>query len=230
MKNNASGFARTWDLTLIFGIGVYVTSRAIEEIASPLTARIFGLPTASTLDRIMISYGLNSVFLILMFFIHRRTTSLEIKFAGDIKTNTIPTGMACITAIYIADYFARKLLNQPREPSIDSLLKINSTCELMALVLTLLILPPIVEELTFRHFLISLFPYRSNRYVAALAAFVTSAYFSFCHSYQNTETYILIFIIGIVLSIYRILTNGILTSMFLHSYAICMSILVYKFL
>ncbi|MBG0881278.1 CPBP family intramembrane metalloprotease [Burkholderia sp. 9775_39] len=223
-------FARKWSFSLIFGLCVYIASKAIEGIVVPLIAVNLDFPSLSVASRVIFSYGMNSAFLILMFLEHRRLIFSDIYFAGNIKCKFIFIGAFIITVVYVAEHILSIFLSLPREPTIDALFKGKSTADLITLVCVLLLLPPIAEELAFRHFLISIFPYKSNKYIAIFAALSTSIYFSLSHSYINTESYVVVFIVGMVLCFYRIKTNGILTSIVLHSYAIGVSALMAIFL
>ncbi|MGU8077254.1 CPBP family intramembrane glutamic endopeptidase [Burkholderia pyrrocinia] len=86
--------------------------------------------------------------------------------------------------------------------------------------------PPIVEELAFRHFLLSILPFRANRTVATIAAIATAVYFSHVHDYQHWTTDAEIFLVGVILAIARIRTNGMLLPIALHAYTIALALLM----
>nr|WP_080398351.1 CPBP family intramembrane glutamic endopeptidase [Burkholderia pseudomallei] len=86
--------------------------------------------------------------------------------------------------------------------------------------------PPIVEELAFRHFLLSVLPFRANRIAASIAVVATALYFSHVHDYQYWTTDAEIFLVGVLLAIARIRSNGLLLPVALHAYAIAVALLL----
>ena len=87
-------------------------------------------------------------------------------------------------------------------------------------VASLIVLPPIAEELFFRHYLLRLFPYENSAAWKWIAIIVTSAIFAGMHiQYGNWITVVLIFACGSVLGVARVVSSGLLVPVLLHSLA-----------
>lgn len=91
-----------------------------------------------------------------------------------------------------------------------SLYSLKTTAQNVVMVISLLALPPIVEELALRHFLLSILPFKANRKIAVVAVVTTTRLFSVQHRhYDNLTTYLLLFALGVVFAWARIRSNGI---------------------
>ncbi len=86
------------------------------------------------------------------------------------------------------------------------------------LIASLIVLPPIVQELAYRHFLLTAVPIERSKRLAAVTVFVTALMFWHAHSgYIHTPTDWLMFILGLVLGWARVATGGLLLPSSLHA-------------
>jgi membrane protease YdiL (CAAX protease family) len=166
---------------------------------------------------ILINYGPAALFLASMFLLHRKLFFPDIKFVGQFNRKQVLAGVIGISLVYLAAY-AAWFLGQPREPSMVSLYQFRTGPKIAVLIGTLLVLPPIVEELAFRHFLLSTLPFRSSNAVAVVAVLASAALFAYDHhQYLYRTTDLTIFGVGAILAIARIRSEGFLLPIGLHS-------------
>lgn len=217
-------FATKWRWVLLFGPLVYGIYRLIVLVAVPLSVGQFNLLPIASGYPIIFYYGPALVFLWLMFIVHRRTWFRDIRFVGEVCRRDLLTGIAMITLLYVIEAAVEYLMGQPRETKMVSLYQFKSTSQIVVLVASLLVLPPFVEELAFRHFLLSTLPFRANRVVGAIAIVATSLYFSYIHGYQYWTTNVTIFLVGVTFGFARIRSNGMLLPIALHAYTIALAL------
>lgn len=217
-------FATKWRWILIFGPLVYGIYRLIAMIAVPLSVGQFNLLPVALGYPIIVYYGPALAFLWLMFIVHRRRWFRDIRFVGQVGRRDLLIGIATITLLYLIEAAVEYLMGQPREAKMASLYQFKSAFQIVVLVASLLVLPPIVEELAFRHFLLSTLPFRANRVVATIAIVATSLYFSYVHGYQYWTTNVTIFLVGVIFGFARIRSNGMLLPISLHTYTIAFAL------
>jgi membrane protease YdiL (CAAX protease family) len=214
-------FATQWNLFLLLGLVVY----GIYRLTLPMIASQFSLQTRVGYD-IPVNYGPSALLLSTMFFAHKRWCFPDIRFVGKIHVNFVFYGVLAVTAIYFVSGAAALWLEQPREPSMAMLYIFKTPTQNVAMIVSLLILPPIVEELAFRHFLFSVLPFKKNNLIACVAIVGTATYFTFVHfRYVYLTTFVELFAIGVVLALARIRSNGLVLSICLHAYAIALALI-----
>jgi len=213
-------FAKNWRWIAFFGPAVYGAYRFLVDIVVPLVVVGLDLRSIYGAYSIIFAYGPALVFLGAMFYVHRRVFFPDIQVVGTIKRPDIVAGVATITLIYLAGNALELLLQQPREQNMAGMFQSLTAFQIVVKTGALIVLPPIVEELAFRHFLLSFFPFRANSRIATLAVVATALYFSHVHTYQYWTTDVTIFLVGVVFAIARIRSNGMVLSIMLHAYAI----------
>lgn len=94
------------------------------------------------------------------------------------------------------------------------------------LIATLLVFPPLTEELLFRYFFVELMPYKRSKWWAIGTVVATSLVFAAMHAlqYQNWPTLILMFALGAIFAIARIASRGLGLPLLLHSYAVVLGL------
>lgn len=208
-------FATRWGLALLLGPLVYMAYRAMK----PLVLVLFGLPIAMTYP-IPVFYGPALVFLGIMFLVHKRLCFPDISFVGTYSRKRAVIGVIAVTVAYLATYLAAYLLGQPREPSMVSLYQSKTDIQVMLLVVSLLTLPPIVEELAFRHFILSTLPFNASVWISWMAVTATALFFVYAHGYIYLTTNLLIFAVAMIFGFARVHSGGLLLPIGLHAYAI----------
>lgn len=213
-------FAQRWSPILILGLVVYATYR----LMNPIFVSQFSYLSQSRYT-IPIYYGPAALLLLALFALHRRLYIPQIRFVGNLHRRDMTAGFLWITLVYLFITTVELWLGQPREPTMISLYSTGSREQHVVMVASLLILPPIVEELAFRHFLLSVLPFNASRKIAVAAAVATALFFSVQHwHYQYLTTYLLLFALGIVFAVARIRSGGMLLPITLHSYAIALAL------
>ena len=207
-------FATRWGLVLLLGPLVYMLYRAMQ----PLALALFGLPIAMAYP-IPVFYGPALVFLGSMFLLHKRFFA-DIPFVGTCSRKSAVGGVIAVSAVYVATYVAAYLLGQPREPSMVSLYQFKTDTQLVVLVISLLVLPPIVEELAFRHFILSTLPFNASVSISRVAVTATALFFVYAHGYIYLTTKLLIFAVAMIFGFARVRSGGLLLPIGLHAYAI----------
>ena len=101
-----------------------------------------------------------------------------------------------------------------------SLYQSKTDIQVVILVASLLLLPPIVEELAFRHFILSTLPFNSSVWISWTAVTATALLFVYAHSYIYLTTNLLIFAVAMIFGIARVRSGGLLLPIGLHAYAI----------
>jgi len=176
--------------------------------------------------KIPIDFGPSALLLLAMFFVHKRCCHPDIRFVGKVSANRVLQGVLAMTALYLICYAAALWLGQPREPAMIEIYSSKTPMQNAVMLVSLLILPPIVEELAFRHFLLSIVPFKKNAWIAAATIIVTAALFAVVHfHYKFLTTYLLLFAVGVVLALARIRSDGMVLPIGLHAYAIAFGLL-----
>lgn len=175
--------------------------------------------------RIAINYGPSLAFLLLMFFWHRRFFADSISFVGDFRRRDFLIGAVAISLLYVATNGIAVAIHQPREPLMAGLFQSLTPLGVCVLIISLVALPPIVEELAFRHFLMAPFPFRKSTAWSSVAVITTAVWFTVVHPYIYLTSDVTIFIMGVILGVARVRSHGMLLPMCLHAYSICFALL-----
>ncbi|MDD1494046.1 CPBP family intramembrane metalloprotease [Burkholderia stagnalis] len=218
-------FAKNWRwIALFLGPAVYGVYRFIENVIIPVVVVSLDLQSVYASYVILFRYVPALVFLAVMFYVHRRVFFPDIKVVGTIRRRDVVVGVAAITLVYLADNALGWLMHQPREVIMAGLFQSKTFFQIAVMIGSLLVFPPIVEELAFRHFLLSALPFRANWGIATLAVCATALYFAHVHDYQYWTTSLTMFLVGVVFAIARIRSNGMVLSIVLHAYAIALGL------
>jgi uncharacterized protein len=222
--HGTDAFARNWRWIVLLGPLVYGAYRLLELVLLPVVVVHFELMPVAAAYPIIFGYGPAFVFLAGMFYVHRRLVFPDIQFVGSVNRRDVAVGVAMVTLVYLLGYGLALLSHQPREPIMAALFQSKTLLQIVVMIGSVLLLPPLVEELAFRHFLLSLFPFRANWRVATVAVCATALYFSHVHAYQYWTTNMTIFLVGVIFGIARIRSNGMVLPTMLHAYAIALSL------
>jgi|GEM_PF-2044781 len=213
-------FATRWSLALLLGLLAY----GIYRLTLPTIVGQFSLSTRMDYT-IAVYYGPAALLLLAMFAAHRRWCFPDIRFVGDLRAGLILRGVVAVSVIYLVVYGAALWLGQPREPIMVKLYDFKTPAQIAIMLASLLILPPIVEELAFRHFLLSVLPFKANGWIAGIAITGTAAFFAFQHTgYQYLTTFAGLFALGVVFALARIRSNGMVLPIGLHAYAVAFAL------
>lgn len=140
-------FATRWSVALLLGLLAY----RIYRLTLPWIVSQFSLQDMVRYT-IAVFYGPSALLLLALFAVHKRWCFPDIRFMGGIRRQHVVQGILAVSAIYLATYGTALWLGQPREVSMASLYDHKTPAQIAIMVACLLLLPPIVEELAFRHF------------------------------------------------------------------------------
>ncbi|PMV86802.1 hypothetical protein C1X35_25745 [Pseudomonas sp. FW306-1C-G01A] len=214
LKSNR--FAEHWSiLCLLLAPLAYFGYRYIADHVSVLAGAMLYYAYS-----IPIVYAPALVFLGMMFFIQKKVLFRELTLVGNFCWKDLVYGLSAVTILYVAVYLTAHLLGNPREPSMVLLYAFKTNSQIAILLFTVLLLPPIVEELLYRHFILTSVPVFKGKVTPALAILITAALFSLVHKYEYQLTYISLFLVGIIFGVARVRSKGLLLPIMLHMYAI----------
>lgn len=209
-------FATRLRMASFFGLLVFWAYRQIN----PLIVRQFE-PWTRLHYSVPVYYGPAALLLLSLFALHRRFFYPDLRFVGNVRLIDVARGMLVVSSLYVVTYGVALYLRQPREPSMVMLYILKTPAENVVMVISLLVLPPIVEELAFRHFLLSVLPFKASHWIASIAMVTTALFFAFQHrQYVYVTSYLLLFALGVAFARARIRSGGMVLPIALHGYAI----------
>lgn len=163
--------------------------------------------------------GITALVLLALFAWQYRSDA-HAQWRGHCIGKPLKWGALGIIGSYLLFGVAILVLGLPREVFMAELLVGLNNWQAMVKVASLIVLPPIAEELFFRHYMLRLFPYENSRAWTWIAIIVTSAVFAGMHiQYGNWITVALIFACGGVFAVARVVSGGLLVPVLLHSLA-----------
>lgn len=209
-------FAQHWSiLCLLLAPLAFFGYRYIAEHVSIFTGAILYYTYS-----IPVVYLPALVFLGLMFFIQKKFFFSELNFIGNFALKDLACGVAAVTILYVGVYLTAHLIGNAREPSMILLYALKTDSQIVILLISLLLLPPIVEELLYRHFILTSMPVLRGKVVPLISILITSSLFSMVHKYEYLLTYASLFLVGIIFGAARVRSKGLLLPIILHMYAI----------
>lgn len=137
-------------------------------------------------------------------------------------------GALAVLALYLADFGYCVWRGIPKESHMALLYVGKTPSQVMLFLATALLVTPVAEELAFRHFLLGIVPHRSARLWALVGTVGTAAVFAFSHGgqYEHGSTLVLLFLLGCVFALARIVTNGLALPIAMHFLAILTALLL----
>lgn len=152
-------------------------------------------------NAILVQFGPPAALLIAIFAAQKQWCFPDLRVVGELRRSTVVSGILIVTLLYLADYGAALWMGLTREPRMVKLYDGLTPSQITVMLLSMPILAPIVEELVFRHFLLSVLPFRRSGWIAGLAVVVTAALFTLVHkpTYSFPTTFVLLFALGVVL-------------------------------
>jgi membrane protease YdiL (CAAX protease family) len=163
--------------------------------------------------------GITAVVLLALFAWQYRA-NVRPHWRGHWVSKPLQWGAIGIIGAYLLCGVAIFVSGLPREVFMAQLLDGLNSWQTAIKIASLIILPPIAEELFFRHYMLRLFPYENSRAWTWIAIIVTSAVFAGLHiQYGNWLTVVLIFACGVVFAVARVASGGLLVPVLLHCLA-----------
>ncbi|MGE8067073.1 CPBP family intramembrane glutamic endopeptidase [Pseudomonas sp. NPDC089569] len=164
------------------------------------------------------SHGITGVALLLLALVQFRNEGGITALIGHNIGRALCIGVPFIVVAYSVTTFLDVALGFGREPFMEKLLFKFSIPQIILFYSMLVVLPPLSEELLYRHFLIRLFPLtkRSWQWVAVVT---TASLFTLTHGqYKNWTSFLLLGCMGVLFGAARIATGGLAAPFLLHSF------------
>lgn len=206
---------------LLIGPAVYVIYRQLVKILMEnvpyLTLIAYDVP---------ILYGPPAILLVAVLLLQKRLRPHD-SLLGTLKRRHVVIGLVSVLAAYALSIGGSISLGFGRELSMQGLGFGKSEPQYLLMVISLLILPPIVEEIAFRHFILGTLPFKRNFLVATVAVTLSSIFFMYAHldRYDFWPTHALMFTLGVIFSVARIQAGGLLLPVILHSAAVATALI-----
>ncbi|MGI0810813.1 lysostaphin resistance A-like protein [Pseudomonas aeruginosa] len=209
-------FATTLLPGLLIGPAVYYLYRLLVELlkgsVSPSTFLAYDVP---------IAYLVPAVFLIGALLLHRALIP-SMGLLGRFTRTQACVGLAAVFSAYLASIGVAELTGLGREMGMILLGFGKTEFQFQIFIVTVLILPPIVEEIAFRHFILSTLPFNRHRLVAVVAVIGSAIFFMYAHfgAYNLWPTHALMFTLGVIFAVARLVSGGLLLPVMLHCFAV----------
>lgn len=199
-------------------LGMFVLAALIFVLA-PVPGVLLVPPAIQSYLMFVTTLGVVAVLLSGLFVVqHRR--DLAATFYGHHIRRTLRLGAAGLIAAYALCGMAVSALGLPREAFMADMYSGLTQWQTLIKLASLIILPPIAEELMMRHYLLRLFPYERSVAWKWTAVIVTSALFASLHTqYGSWTTLVLIFVVGCLFAWVRIASGGLWVPILLHMMA-----------
>jgi membrane protease YdiL (CAAX protease family) len=171
------------------------------------------------------SHGVVLIYLLPVFFVYRRWVA-PLPVVGQLRNVGALWLVGAMAILYIAEYIWGKATGQPTEAFVTTLYDSKALAGVVTTTLTIFVLAPLNEETIFRGFMMNVF-YSRQRWPLWLGAVLTSLLFAVVHSqYQNLSTLAEMFLVGIITSIARMRSGGLLLPVLLHMEATGLGLLL----
>lgn len=168
----------------------------------------------------LIVYGVSAIFLCSAFLVTKKFRPNRINILGKVGSLQWLIGLTALIFCYVAGYIVTFAMGYPRELVMQGLGLGMTSYQYVVMICSLVVLPPIVEELAYRHFIFSTIPFENSRWIAGVAILVTAGLFGAAHTgYMYMPTKVLIFSLGLVLGWARWVSGGLLFPVALHASA-----------
>lgn len=207
---------------LILGPAVFFAYRAftdyLKHAFDMVTLLAFTVP---------ILYGLPAFFLIAVVLLQRRLWP-GFELIGRFDTKLLGLGAAAVALTYLIEIAVVLQLGLGREFQMSMLGFGQTPAQYWLMIGSVLVLPPIVEELAYRTFLLQALPFNKHWAVAVAAILLSAGCFMWAHFgvYQLWTTHALMFALGVIFAVGRVITGGVVYSMILHSVAVACALIL----
>ncbi|MGP9555894.1 lysostaphin resistance A-like protein [Halomonas sp. AOP43-F2-13] len=222
VKGRGLPFARRWHIApIILAIAAWIVFRNAQGYG----LGTFDIETYLTY-RTTIIFGAALIPLAALFLLDKFYLRQGVVFIGDIDRTLLFSCLAVVLCLYLAAHSIGLMLGYPREQYMQDVYQNQTTlAQLLVYLASLIVFVPVVEELLFRHFILSVIPFRKNFGWAVLSVIVSCAVFSSLHQqYELWTTYVTLFGFAVVACVARILSQGMLLPMLLHAFAIVIAL------
>lgn len=214
-------------VNLAIGMVMAVVAWNLDNLVRAFAEHLFPLKT-QIVYHYPIAYGAGAVTLLGLFCLDRIWLRPHLKFVGTISKRLALTTVVAVLATYLTAYGVDWLLGNHQEQFMETLFRFQTTpAQMVTTLAALVLLVPIAEELMFRHFILSIFPFQINVWWATGAVIFSAAVFTVMHvQYDYWTTYATLAVFALIVGVARVLSGGVALPMFLHSFAVVISLSV----
>lgn len=207
---------------LILGPAVFFAYRAFTDYLK----HSFDIATLLAFT-IPILYGLPALFLIAVVLLQRRLWP-GFELIGRFDAKLLGLGVGAVALAYLIEVAVVLHLGLGREFQMSMLGFGQTPAQYWLMIGSVLVLPPIVEELAYRTFLLQALPFNKHWAVAVAAILLSAGCFMWAHLgvYQIWTTHALMFALGVIFAVGRVITGGVVYSMILHSVAVACGLIL----
>ena len=212
----SSPFATTVLPGLLIGPAVYYLYRFLVDLLKSSVT-----PTTFLAYDVLIAYLLPAVFLIGALLLHRALIP-GICLLGRFTRRQASIGIVAVLAAYLVSAGLAEFTGLGREAGMIFLGFGKTAFQFQVFIAAVLILPPIVEEIAFRHFILSTLPFNRHGSLAVVAVIGSAALFMYAHmgAYNFWTTHALMFTLGVIFAVARLVSGGLLLPVALHCFAV----------
>lgn len=215
-----AAYATTWLPGLALALAAMVSTFLM--LGSVWRLMPAGLPQSVAL---VFPHGLGAMVFGILLLAQRQLLSKGLPIAGAVQRSDLLAGLGAVLLAYLSCYGVTVAQGMPREPSMVQLFAGLAPVDVAQVVILLLTLPPLCEELLFRHFLLAAVPFNKSPIWSGVAVLGTASLFALVHQqYQNWPTLALMFVMGVILAVARIRSGGLLLPVILHSFAVALAL------
>ncbi|MDD1015216.1 CPBP family intramembrane glutamic endopeptidase [Pseudomonas rubra] len=177
-------------------------------------------PNLPTNQQNINSLGLAGIGLIGLLYLQHRKQGLREVIMGQQFLRPYLYGLGAIVIIYALCAGWMSLFYIPRENFMVHFFDGLAPGQIVLLCATLILFPPVAEELVFRHYLMRLVPLDRGAAWQWAAIIVSTMLFTASHiQYQNSVTGVTLLAVGLVFGISRVLSGGLIVPVLLHASA-----------
>ncbi|CAM3976861.1 putative 24.3 kDa protein [Pseudomonas reidholzensis] len=197
---------------LVLAVVIYLAASLIVVLPDP------SLPLTS--QRLINTVGYAAVGLLVLLFLQYRKQGLAEVIMGQRLRQPLVYGLVAMVGTYALGGLVMSLFDIPRESFMVHFYDGLGPMQVALLSLTLVLFPPVAEELLFRHYLMRVFPLHKGRFWQWTAIVVSTLVFVGLHDqYDNYVTLVTLLVVGLILGIARVASGGLLVPVLLHACA-----------
>jgi len=197
----------------VLAVGLYVLGNLLAAVQAGALSGNAQFSNQQLLNGI--AYA--GVGLLLLYYLQNRRQGFTRAFAGHTLQRPLRNGLLATTAVYVLCGVVMALFDIPDESFMLTFFDGLDRSQIVLLCISLVIFPPLAEELLFRHFLMRLLPW--ERSTVLFAAIHTQ--------YEQAITMMALAAVGFVLAVARIASGGLLVPVLIHACAEVLALLGY---
>lgn len=208
----------------VLAVGLYVLGNLLAAVQAGALSGNAQFSNQQLLNGI--AYA--GVGLLLLYYLQNRRQGFTRAFAGHTLQRPLRNGLLATTAVYVLCGVVMALFDIPDESFMLTFFDGLDRSQIVLLCISLVIFPPLAEELLFRHFLMRLLPWERSTIWKWLSIVLSTVLFAAIHTqYEQAITMVALVAVGFVLAVARIASGGLLVPVLIHACAEVLALLGY---